>query len=106
MVAATFSWPVATPAVMAPKATLAQELSQLVPRPQCGKCWHAYRLDIAGAVITDSPPSTPSSWCTALKAGAAEALTHHLGHPGPRDPTLDGDKDSPEPPVCRAAALR
>src|SRR5271157_4611139 len=71
MVAATFSWPVATPAVMAPKATLAQELSQLVPRPQCGKCWHAYRLDIAGAVITDSPPSTPSSWCTALKAGAA-----------------------------------
>ena len=87
MVAATFSWPVATPAVRVAKVILAQQLSQVVLRPPCSECWHFYRLDIAGrlgaldnprkkvVVITDSPPSTPSTWCTAVKVAAAEALT-------------------------------
>jgi hypothetical protein len=36
MVAATFSWPVATPAALVAKVMLAQELSQVVLRPRVG----------------------------------------------------------------------
>jgi hypothetical protein len=39
------------------------------------------------ALTTDSPPSTPTAYCTAVKVAAAEALTTS-GHLGPRDPTL------------------
>jgi hypothetical protein len=87
MVAATFSRRLATPAVRVAKTMLAQELSQAVLGPPCSKCGHPCRLDIAGrlgaldnprkkvVVITDSPPSTPSTWCTAVKVAVAEALT-------------------------------
>jgi hypothetical protein len=87
MVAATFSRRVA----IQPSASRKRSWHKNCRRPSLGhpavSVGIPYRLDVAArqgvldnprkkvVVITDSPPSTPRTWCTAVKVAAAEALT-------------------------------